>query len=51
MENIFNQDIITYTIVVMDVFHQANKKRSRAEKINDSEFYNDALNKDVDLKK
>lgn len=39
------------TIEVLDIFYQANQRRSQKEKINDSEFYNDALNKDVDLKK
>lgn len=39
------------TIEVLDIFYEANCKRSKKEKINDSEFYNDALNKDVDLKK
>ena len=40
-----------FTIEVMDYFFIANQNRSRKEKIKDSEFYNDALNKDVDLKK
>lgn len=40
-----------YTIEVMDFFFLANQSRTRKEKIKDSEFYNDALNKDVDLKK
>ena len=40
-----------HTIEVMDYFFLANKKKSRAQKIKDSEFYNDALNRDVDLKK
>lgn len=40
-----------YTIEVMDYFFLANQKRSRKEKIKDSEFYNDALNRDVDLRK
>lgn len=40
-----------YTIEVMDYFFLANQRKSRKEKIKDSEFYNDALNKDVDLKK
>ena len=40
-----------YTIECMDFFFLANQKKKRADKIKDSEFYNDALNKDVDLKK
>jgi hypothetical protein len=40
-----------YTIEVMDYFFLANQNRPRKDKIKDSEFYNDALNKDVDLKK
>ena len=51
IENIFKQDVIMNTIEVLDIFYQANQRRSQKEKINDSEFYNDALNKDVDLKK
>lgn len=35
----------------MDYFFLANQKRSRKDKIKDSEFYNDALNRDVDLRK
>lgn len=35
----------------MDFFFLANQYKSRKEKLKDSEFYNDALNKDVDLKK
>ena len=40
-----------FTIQVMDIFHQANKRKRRQDKIKESEFYNDALNKEVDLKK
>jgi hypothetical protein len=51
IENIFKQDIIMHTIEVLDVFYEANLKRKNKEKVKDSEFYNDALNRDVDLKK
>ena len=51
MENIFDQDQIMHTIEVMDYFYLANIRKKRADKIKDSDFYNDALNKDVDLKK
>ena len=40
-----------YTIEVMDYFFLANQQMKRVDKIKDSEFYNDALNKEVDLKK
>lgn len=40
-----------HTIEVMDYFFLANKQKPRREKIKESEFYNDALNRDVDLKK
>jgi len=51
IENIFKQDVIMNTIEVLDIFYEANCNRSKKEKVKDSEFYNDALNKDVDLKK
>lgn len=51
MGNVFTQEQIMFTIQVMDIFYQANKLKSKSQKIKDSEFYNDALNKDVDLKK
>lgn len=35
----------------MDIFHQANKLKPRADKVKQEEFYNDALNRDVDLNK
>jgi hypothetical protein len=35
----------------MDIFHQANEKKPKNDKIKRQEFYNDALNKDVDLHK
>lgn len=40
-----------HTIEVLDIFYAANLKRKNKEKVKDSEFYNDALNRDVDLKK
>lgn len=51
IQNIFTQEQIMFTIEVMDFFFIANKQKKRTEKIKDSEFYNDALNRDVDLKK
>lgn len=35
----------------MDIFYQANKVKEAKDRINDEEFYNDALNNEVDLKK
>ena len=40
-----------WVISVMDIFYQANKGKDDADKINESEFYNDALNNEVDLRK
>lgn len=51
IENIFKQDIIMCTINVLDIYYEANLRRVKKEKVKDSEFYNDALNRDVDLKK
>ena len=51
IQNIFQQEQIMFTIEVMDFFFLANQKKQRKDKIKDTEFYNDALNKDVDLKK
>jgi len=51
IENVFKQDVIMSVIEVLDMFEQANQKRSGEMKIKQAEFYNDALNKDVDLKK
>jgi hypothetical protein len=51
MEKIFKQDIMQAVIEVMDVFYQANQLKPRAERLPDAEFYNDALNNDVDLSK
>lgn len=33
------------------MFHQANQLKPKKQRVKNSEFYNDALNKDVDLKK
>lgn len=51
IENVFKQDVIMSVIEVLDMFEQANQVRASGFKIKQSEFYNDALNKDVDLKK
>jgi hypothetical protein len=51
IQNIFTQEQIMFTIEVMDFFYLANKKKAKKDKIKDQEFYNDALNRDVDLKK
>lgn len=51
MENIFQQDQIQHTIEVLELFYLANthKLRATADVIPNSEFYNDALNKDINL--
>lgn len=51
MEKIFKQDIMQAVIEVMDVFYQGNQLKQKENRLPDSEFYNDALNNDVDLKK
>ena len=38
-------------IQTMDVFYQANASKKAQDRIPDAEFYNDALNNEVDLKK
>jgi hypothetical protein len=38
-------------IQVMDIFYQANIAKPLVKRIPDAEFYNDALNNEVDLKK
>ena len=40
-----------WVIEVMDLFYQSNKLKPKKERVPDSEFYNDSLNNDVDLRK
>lgn len=51
MEKIFEQEVMQRVIQVMDILYQANQLKEPADRINDSEFYNDALNNEVDLRK
>jgi len=53
MENIFKQEQIQHTIEVLELFYLANSDslRPRNERIPIKEFYNDALNKDINLNK
>lgn len=51
MEKIFKQDVMQQVIEVMDIFYQANYRKPKDDKLADSDFYNDALNNDVDLSK
>ena len=51
MEKIFKQDVMQWVIEVMDVLYQANTLKDKKERLRDNEFYNDALNNDVDLRK
>jgi len=51
MEKIFKQDVMQQVIEVMDIFYQANYRKPKDDKLSDSDFYNDALNNDVDLSK
>lgn len=51
MEKIFEQEVMQWVIQVMDIFYEANQLKETEERINDSDFYNDALNNEVDLRK
>lgn len=51
MEKIFKQDVMQAVIEVMDLVYQANQQKPKGDRLPDSEFYNDALNNDVDLRK
>jgi hypothetical protein len=51
MEKIFKQEVMQWVIEVMDLFYQSNKLKPKKERVPDSEFYNDSLNNDVDLRK
>lgn len=51
MEKIFEQEVMQWVISVMDIFYQANKGKQEADRIAESDFYNDALNNEVDLRK
>ena len=51
MNKIFKQEIMQAVIEVFDIFYQGNQGKPKDERLHDSEFYNDALNNDVDLQK
>lgn len=51
IQSIFKQDAIQQVIQVLDFFYRANNQKPRAERVSDNEFYNEAINQDVDLKK
>ena len=51
MNKIFKQEIMQAVIEVFDIFYQGNQKKLKKNRLHDSEFYNDALNNDVDLQK
>lgn len=51
IEKIINQQMMQYVIQVMDVFYNANLAKPSAERVAPAEFYNDALNNEVDLRK
>jgi ubiquitin-protein ligase E3 A len=53
IENNFSQDAIQAVIEVLDLYQQGNQlpARAPAQRINYAEFYNEALNKEVDLRK
>lgn len=40
---------IETSIWVIDAFHEANKRKHFRERVDYREFYNDAINKDVNL--
>lgn len=51
IEKIINQQMMQYVIQVMDIFYNANLAKPAAQRVAPAEFYNDALNNEVDLRK
>jgi len=49
MSNAYQFDTIETSIRVLDIFHEANKRKSFRARLDYREFYNDAINKDVHL--
>lgn len=50
MSGLYKSDNIKNSVVVLDVFNQANEQKDLKHKIDFKEFYNDAINKEVNLK-
>jgi hypothetical protein len=50
VSNAFESRSIEHALRVLDVFNAANEQRLLKYKIDYREFYNDAINKDVQLK-
>ena len=49
MSGLFKSQNIKNCVLVLDVFNEANEKRDQKNKIDFKEFYNDAINKEVNL--
>lgn len=47
---LFNANIIEIAVRVLDIFNEANNRRPLKQRIHYKEFYNDAINKEVNLK-
>ncbi len=45
----FNAQSLENAVKVLDIFHEANNQRSLSQRIHYKEFYNDAINKEVNL--
>src|SRR5438105_3936942 len=49
MSGLFKSENIKNSVIVLDIFNDANEKRDLKHKIDFKEFYNDAINKEVSL--
>ena len=49
MSGLFKSESIKNCVLVLDIFNEANEKRDQKNKIDFKEFYNDAINKEVNL--
>jgi hypothetical protein len=47
---LFKGENIEWTVRTLDIFNIANNRRAQKQRIHYKEFYNDAINKDVNLK-
>lgn len=46
----FNPKVIEDAVRFLDIFNEANNKKDMKHRLNYKEFYNDAINKEVNLK-
>jgi len=47
---IFNATSVEMAVRVLDIFNEANDKRSLKQRVHYKEFYNDAINREVNLR-